>query len=219
MFKIESILSHYLKLVNVSFRSASKQRKVVLDFSTPPAPNETPFDQPIPPKSANNVPSPTKREKDSFYAGLQRACPTAVALSLHAEHSDSFVPKCVSGTAPRPLDQLYDSSVPCDIYNDVLLHCATNMLRSNHLVQTVRTTFPVVQTVPFTFPLGISHLHLWRSGDGFSDSVCTAGKKMASLHIKPYIIALQLQLCTWREPSYSRIRPLPMRWSGGGGGC
>ena len=90
-------------------------------------------------------------------------------------------------------------------------------LRSNHLVQTVRTTFPVVQTVPFTFPLGISHLHLWRSGDGFSDSVCTAGKKMASLHIKPYIIALQLQLCTWREPSYSRIRPLPMRWSGGGG--
>ena len=55
------------------------------------------------------------------------------------------------------------------------------MLRSNHLVQTVRTTFPVVQTVPFTFPLGISHLHLWRSGDGFSDSVCTAGKKMASL--------------------------------------
>ena len=90
------------------------------------------------------------------------------------------------------------------------------MLRSNHLVQTVRTTFPVVQTVPFTFPLGISHLHLWRSGDGFSDSVCTAGKKMASLHKKPYIIALQLQLCTWREPSYSRIRPLPMRWSGGG---
>ena len=90
------------------------------------------------------------------------------------------------------------------------------MLRSNHLVQTVRTTFPVVQTVPFTFPLGISHLHLWRSGDGFSDSVCTAGKKMASLHIKPYIIALQLQLCTWREPSYSRIRPLHMRWSGRG---
>ena len=41
---------------------------------------------------------------------------------------------------------------------------------------------------------------------------------MASLRIKPYIIALQLQLCTWREPSYSRIRPLPMRWSGGGGG-
>ena len=125
MFKIESILSHYLKLVNISFRSASKKRKVVLDFSTPPAPNETPFDQPIPPKSANNVPSPTKREEDSFYAGLQRACPTAVALSLHAKHSDSFVPKCVSGTAPRPLDQLYDSSVPCDIYNDVLLHCAT----------------------------------------------------------------------------------------------
>ena len=60
------------------------------------------------------------------------------------------------------------------------------MLRSNHLVQTVRTTFPVVQTVPITFPLGISHLHLWRSGDGFSDSVCTAGKKMASLHRKPY---------------------------------
>ena len=80
------------------------------------------------------------------------------------------------------------------------------MLRSNHLVHTVRTTFPVVQTVPFTFPLGISHLHLWRSGDGFSDSVCTAGKKMASLHRKPYIIALdQLQLCTGREPSYSRI--------------
>ena len=51
----------------------------------------------------------------------------------------------------------------------------------------------------------VSHLHLWRSGDGFSDSVCTAGKKMASLHRKPYIIALQLQLCTWREPSYSRI--------------
>ena len=127
MFKIESILSHYLnlKLVNVSFRSASKKRKIVLDFSTPPAPNETPFDQPIPPKSTNNVPSPTKREEDSFYAGLQRACPTAVALSLHAKHSDSFVPKCVSGTAPRPLDQLYDSSVPCDIYNDVLLHCAT----------------------------------------------------------------------------------------------
>ena len=122
-FKIESILSHYLKLVNVSFRSASKKRKVVLDFSTPPAPSETPFDQPIPPKSANNLASPTKREEDSFYAGLQRACPTAVALSLHAKHSDSFVPKCMSGTAPRPLDQLYDSSVPCDIYNDVLLHC------------------------------------------------------------------------------------------------
>ena len=28
---------------------------------------------------------------------------------------------------------------------------------------------------------------------------------MASLHIKPYIIAVQLQLCTGREPSYSRI--------------
>ena len=83
------------------------------------------------------------------------------------------------------------------------------MLRSNHLVQTVRTTFPAVQTVPFTFPLGISHLHLWRSGDGFSDSVCIAGKKMASLHRKPYIIALQLQLCTWHEPSYSRITHAP----------
>ena len=90
------------------------------------------------------------------------------------------------------------------------------MLRSNHLVQTVRTTFPAVQTVPFTFPLGISHLHLWRSGDGFSDSVCTAGKKKASLHRKPYIIALQLQLCTWREPSYSRITHARRHcWSGG----
>ena len=92
------------------------------------------------------------------------------------------------------------------------------MLRSNHLVQTVRTTFPVVQTVPFTFPLGISHLHLWRSGDGFSDSVCTAGEKMASLHRKPYIIALQLQLCTGREPSYSRITHAPALLVRGGGG-
>ena len=81
------------------------------------------------------------------------------------------------------------------------------MLRSNHLVQTVRTTFPVVQTVPITFPLGISHLHLWRSGDGFSDSVCTAGKKMASLNRKPSIIALQLQLCNARP----RTRGLPTR--------
>ena len=35
---------------------------------------------------------------------------------------------------------------------------------------------------------------------------------MASLHRKPYIIALQLQLCrgpTWREPSYSRITHTP----------
>ena len=84
------------------------------------------------------------------------------------------------------------------------------MLRSNHLVQTVRTTFPVVQTVPFTFPLGISHLHLWRSGDGFSVSVCTAGKKMASLIRKPCIIALQLQLCTARPRTrYSRITHAP----------
>ena len=56
------------------------------------------------------------------------------------------------------------------------------MLRTNHVVQSVRTTFLVVQTVPITFPPGISHLHLWRSGDGFSVSVCTAGKKMASLN-------------------------------------
>ena len=98
---------------------------VILDCCTPPAPNATPFDQPIPPKSDNNVPSPTKREEDAFYAGLQRACPTAVALSLHAKHSDSFVPKCVSGTAPMPLDQLYDPNVSCDVYNDVMLHCAT----------------------------------------------------------------------------------------------
>ena len=44
--------------------------------------------------------------KRTFYAGLQRACPTAVALSLHAKHSYSFVPKCVSGTAPRPAVRL-----------------------------------------------------------------------------------------------------------------
>ena len=80
------------------------------------------------------------------------------------------------------------------------------MLRSNHLVQTVRTTFPVVQTVPITFPLGISRLHLWRSGDGCSVSVCTAGKKMASFNRKPYIIALQLKHCrAYSAPSYSRI--------------
>ena len=86
------------------------------------------------------------------------------------------------------------------------------VLRSNHLVQTVRTTFPVVQTVPFTFPLGISHLHLWRSGDGFSVSVCTAGKKMASLIRKPGIIALQLQHCTARPRAtrYSRITHAPL---------
>ena len=84
------------------------------------------------------------------------------------------------------------------------------MLRSNHLVQTVRTTFPVVQTVPFTFPLGISHLHLWRSGGGVSVSVCTAGKKMASLIRKPCIIALQLQLCTVRPRTrYSMITHAP----------
>ena len=89
-------------------------------------------------------------------------------------------------------------------YNSSTTERLLHMLRSNHLVQTVRTTFPVMQTVPFTFPLGISHLHLWRSGDGFSDSVCTAGKKMASLHRKPYIIAFQLQLCTGRDSSYTR---------------
>ena len=98
---------------------------MILDCCTPPAPNATPFDQPIPPKSDNNVPSATKWEENAFYAGLQRACPTAVALSLHAKHSDSFVPKCVSGTAPMPLDQLYDPKVPCDVYNDMMLHCAT----------------------------------------------------------------------------------------------
>ena len=125
MFKIDSILSHCLYLVNVSFRSAFKKCKVILDCCIPPAPNATPFDQPIPPKSDNNVPSPTQREEDAFYAGLQCACPTAVALSLHAKHSDSFVPKCVSGTAPMPLDQLYDPKVSCDVYNDVMLHCAT----------------------------------------------------------------------------------------------
>ena len=95
-----------------------------------------------------------------------------------------------------------------------------HMLRYNHLVQTVRTTFPVVQTVPFTFPLGISHLHLWRSGDGFSVSVCTAGKKMASRIRKPCIIALQLQLCTARPRTrYSRIRPYPCTGTVGAGGC
>ena len=96
---------------------------MVLDCCTPPAPNATPFDQPIPPKSDNNVPSPTKWEEDAFYAGLQRASPTAVALSLHAKHSDSFMPKCVSGTAPMPLDQLYDPNVSCE--SDMMLHCAT----------------------------------------------------------------------------------------------
>ena len=79
------------------------------------------------------------------------------------------------------------------------------MLRSNHVVQIVRTTFLVVQTVPITFPLGISHLHLWRSGDAFPVSVCTAGKKMASLNRKPCII--DLQLCT----PCPRTRGLPMR--------
>ena len=110
----------------------------------------------------------------------------------------------------------YLHSVSAGLSYNAWVHSPYLMLRSNHLVQTVRTTFPAVQTVPFTFPLGISHLHLWRSGDGFSDSVCTAGKKMASLHIKPYIIALQLQLCTGHEPSYSRITHALVR---GGGGC
>ena len=32
---------------------------------------------------------------------------------------------CRSACLAPPLDQLYDSSVPCDIYIDVLLHCAT----------------------------------------------------------------------------------------------
>ena len=91
------------------------------------------------------------------------------------------------------------------------------MLRSNHLVQTVRTTFSVVQTVPITFPLGISHLHLWISGDGFSVSVCTAGKKMASLNRTTCIIALQLQLCTARPRTRGLVLPLRRRhcWCGG----
>ena len=37
---------------------------------------------------------------------------------------------------------------------------------------------------------------------------------MASLHIKPYIIAVQLQLCTGREPSYSRITHALVRGGG-----
>ena len=37
---------------------------------------------------------------------------------------------------------------------------------------------------------------------------------MASLHIKPYIIALQLQLCTGHEPSYSRITHALVRGGG-----
>ena len=70
--------------------------------------------------------------------------------------------------------------------------------------------FPSCANRSIHFPLGISHLHLWRSGDGFSDSVCTAGKKMASLHRKPYIIAHQLQLCTARPRTrYSRITHAP----------
>ena len=40
---------------------------------------------------------------------------------------------------------------------------------------------------------------------------------MASLHIKPYIIALQLQLCTGREPSYSMITHAPALLVRGGG--
>ena len=95
-----------------------------------------------------------------------------------------------------------------DLVQDLFVYLRLKMLRSNHLVQTVRTTFPVVQTVPIT---GISYLQLWRSGDGFSDSVCTAGKKMASLNRKPSIIALQL--CNARP----RTRGLPMRrhcWCG-----
>ena len=90
------------------------------------------------------------------------------------------------------------------------------MLRSNHIVQTVRTTFSVVQTVPITFPLGISHLHLWISGDGFSVSVCTAGKKMASLNRTTCIIALQLQLCTARPRTRGLVLPLRRHcWCGG----
>ena len=54
------------------------------------------------------------------------------------------------------------------------------MLRSNHVVQIVFSSFPVVKTVPITFLLGNSHLHHWRSRDTFADSICTAGKKMAS---------------------------------------
>ena len=59
-------------------------------------------------------------------------------------------------------------------------HNHSNMLRSNHVVQIVFSSFPVVKTVPITFLLGISHLHHWRSRDTFADSICTTGKKMAS---------------------------------------
>ena len=55
------------------------------------------------------------------------------------------------------------------------------MLRSNHLVQTVRTTFPVVQTVPITFPLGISHLHLWIVETVFLSQFAPLGKRWRRL--------------------------------------
>ena len=54
------------------------------------------------------------------------------------------------------------------------------LLRSNHVMQIVFSSFPVVKTVPITFLLGISHLHHWRSRDSFADSICTTRKKMAS---------------------------------------
>ena len=124
-----------------------------------------------------------------------------MALSLHAKHSDSFVPKCVSCTAPRPLDQLYDSSVPCDIYNDVLLHCAT----INISVTEDQVQYVVQQTVKQ------SKSKLWFS---MRAGRVTASTFYAACHtrIEKPVMSLLRSICSDRVGKHARVgRSRPVR--------
>ena len=68
------------------------------------------------------------------------------------------------------------------------LHCATHAAFQWRRANRVHD-FPSCANRSNHVPPWISHLHIWRRVDGFSGSVCTAGKKMALFNIKPCIIA------------------------------
>ena len=60
----------------------------------------------------------------ALFAVLSTALPSAAVLSLTDVYGNNFVPNTVTGQLPRYLGPLYDSTLKCNTYDDVLLHCA-----------------------------------------------------------------------------------------------
>ena len=116
------LASPFQKIREMNFQSASKKRKTLIDCTSTTSSSSTPSPHTTS-STHNNIPSPTKHEEDAFFAGLYQACPNAAVLSLHTEHSDTFVPKSVSYKAPKHLGQLYDPDMEIDDYDDVPMHC------------------------------------------------------------------------------------------------